>query len=154
MSAIRRIRKELKEILEGSQDHQNVIFSVSPLDDNLFVWTGYIFGPKESPYQGGIFKIVIEFPTNYPFKPPKINFKTKVFHPNISESGVICLDILKNEWSPALSISKVLLSISSLLTDANPNDPLSPNVAYIYKHDKKLFEKKAQEWTTLYAQSL
>jgi ubiquitin-conjugating enzyme E2 D/E len=154
MSAIRRIQKELKEISDETSDHQNKIYSVSPVDGNLFIWTGYIFGPTESPYEGGAFKIVIEFPTNYPFKPPKIYFKTKIYHPNISESGIICLDILKNMWSPALSIPKVLLSISSLLTDPNPNDPLAPEVAHIYKSNKAIFEQTARNWTTMYAQEL
>lgn len=154
MLAFRRIQKELKEIENETKDYQNIIYSVSPSNDNLFLWTGYIFGPVKSPYEGGIFKIVIEFPNKYPFKPPKIYFKTKIYHPNISETGAICLDILKNMWSPALSISKVLFSLSSLLTDPNPNDPLSPEVAYVYKTDKKLFEQTAQEWTTKYAQQL
>jgi ubiquitin-conjugating enzyme E2 D len=156
MSAIKRLQKELRDINVETADHQNMIYSVSPVKgDNLFIWSGYIFGPKESPYQGGIFKIHIEFPSDYPFKPPKIHFNTKIFHPNISESGMICLDILKqSSWSPALSLSKVLFSISSLLTDPNPDDPLSPEVAHVYKSSKKHFETIAREWTEQYAQQL
>ena len=154
MSAIRRIQKELKEIKEESTDHQNMIFSIAPVEDDLFKWSGYIFGPVGSPYQGGIFKINIEYPANYPFKSPKIYFGTRIYHPNISDSGAICLDILKDKWSPALSISKVLLSISSLLTDPNPSDPLAPDVARVYKANKGLFEKTAKLWTINYAQQL
>lgn len=154
MSALRRVQKELKEILTTTNDSQNLIYSVSPTDQNILKWSGYIFGPVNSPYQGGIFRLEIEFPSNYPFKPPKIYFKTKLYHPNISESGSICLDILKNMWSPALSISKVLLSISSLLTDPNPNDPLSSDVAFVYKSNRKLFDQTAREWTAQYAQQL
>ena len=90
-------------------------------------------GPSDSPYQDGVFHLNIHFPTDYPFKPPKITFITKIYHPNINSNGVICLDILKNQWSPALTISKVLLSICSLICDPNPDDPLVPEIANLYK---------------------
>lgn len=64
-------------------------------------------GPPDSPFQGGVFFLNIHFPADYPFKPPKISFTTKIYHPNINAQGGICLDILKNAWSPALTISKV-----------------------------------------------
>ena len=86
-------------------------------------------GPDDSPYAGGIFNLNIHFPSDYPFKPPKMSFTTKIYHCNISGNGSICLDILKEQWSPALTVSKVLLSISSLLTDANPDDPFVPEIA-------------------------
>jgi ubiquitin-conjugating enzyme E2 D/E len=81
-------------------------------------------GPDDSPYTGGVYFMDIHFPADYPFKPPKVSFTTKIYHCNINSNGGICLDILKDQWSPALTISKVLLSICSLLTDANPDDPL------------------------------
>ncbi len=153
MSAIRRLQKELLETQSMVSDQKNLIYSVSPVEDDLFSWTGYIFGSEGSPYQGGAFKISIDYPSNYPFKPPKISFQTKIYHPNISSSGNICLDILKDKWSPALTISKVLMSISSLLTDPNPNDPLSPDVAQIFTNNKAEFNRIAMEWTRKYAQN-
>lgn len=60
----------------------------------------------DSPYQGGVFFLTIHFPTDYPFKPPKVAFTTRIYHPNINSNGSICLDILRAQWSPALTISK------------------------------------------------
>lgn len=120
-------------------------------DENVYKWTGSIIGPDGSPYAGGVFWLDIEFPVDYPFKPPRILFTNKVFHPNINAQGGICLDILKDQWSPALSIGKVLLSISSLLTDPNPKDPLVPEIALLYENDRTKFNQIAREWTLRYA---
>merc|ERR1711998_127099 len=108
-------------------------------------------GPKDSPYANGIFFLDITFPTDYPFKPPKVRFTTKIHHCNVNSNGSICLDILSSQWSPALTISKVLLSICSLLTDPNPDDPLVPDIAKLYKSDRAQFNKTAVEWTAKYA---
>lgn len=108
-------------------------------------------GPPDSPYQGGVFFLTIHFPTDYPFKPPKVAFTTRIYHPNINSNGSICLDILRSQWSPALTISKVLLSICSLLCDPNPDDPLVPEIARIYKTDREKYNELAREWTRKYA---
>jgi len=105
-----------------------------------------------SPYNGGVFFLDIHYPTDYPFKPPKVTFRTRIYHCNINSSGQICLDILKDQWSPALTISKVLLSICSLLTDANPHDPLVGSIAQQLLNDKEAHDKTAAEWTRRYAQ--
>ncbi|XP_019098827.1 PREDICTED: ubiquitin-conjugating enzyme E2 29-like isoform X2 [Camelina sativa] len=126
--ATRRILKELKEL----QRDPPVSCSAGPTGEDMFQWQATIMGPNESPYSGGVFLVNIHFPPDYPFKPPKVVFRTKVFHPNINSNGNIWLDILKDQWSPALTISKVLLSVCSLLTDPNPDDPLVPEIAHIY----------------------
>eukprot|EP00887_Chlorella_sp_A99_P008004 scaffold12.g8004.t1 len=119
-----------------------------------------------SPYAGGVFFLDIHFPPDYPFKPPKVVFRTRIYHCNINSNGAICLDILKDQWSPALTISKVLLSICSLLTDANPgeagggageagkaeDDPLVASIAQQYLADREAHDKTATEWTKRYAQ--
>ncbi|KAH7515111.1 hypothetical protein FEM48_Zijuj11G0161400 [Ziziphus jujuba var. spinosa] len=122
-----------------------------PVAEDMFHWQATIMGPPDSPYSGGVFLVTIHFPPDYPFKPPKVAFRTKVFHPNINSNGSICLDILKEQWSPALTISKVLLSICSLLTDPNPDDPLVPEIAHMYKTDRAKYEATARSWTQKYA---
>ena len=124
--ALKRIQKELKDLEKDPPGN----CSAGPVDEkDLYTWQATIMGPEDSPYAGGIFFLNIHFPTDYPFKPPKCQFTTRIYHPNINSNGSICLDILKDQWSPALTIQKVLLSISSLLTDANPNDPLVLEIA-------------------------
>lgn len=145
--ASKRIQNELKEL----QRDPPSTCSAGPEGDNLYKWEGYIFGPTDSPYEGGVFKLSIEFPEDYPFRPPHVLFLTKVYHPNINASGSICLDILKDKWSPALSIAKVLLSIESLLTDPNPDDPFVPEIANLYKTDRTAYKEQATLWTEAYA---
>jgi len=144
----KRILKEMQELTNES--YTNI--SAGPIDDNnIFVWSATLIGPEDSPYAEGVFLLKINFPNNYPFKPPQITFETKIFHPNISGSGSICLDILQSNWSPALTITKTLLSISSLLTDPNPDDPLDATAGKMYKNNKEEFIKKAKETTQKYA---
>merc|ERR1711970_1163562 len=99
------INKELQDL---SKDPPSTC-SAGPVGDDLFHWQSTIMGPKESPYEGGIFFLNIHFPTDYPFKPPKVQFTTKIYHCNVNNNGSICLDILQSQWSPALTISKGML---------------------------------------------
>ena len=147
-ASIKRITKEYSDL----QKDPPIGCSAGPEnEEDMYHWQGYLAGPEDSPYSGGVFFLKIEFPSDYPFKPPKCQFTTKIYHPNINSNGSICLDILKDQWSPALTISKVLLSISSLLTDPNPDDPLMPDIAQLYKTDIDAFNEKAREWTSMYA---
>merc|ERR1711939_199013 len=146
--ALKRIMKELKDL---SNDPPANCSAGPQTQDDMFTWKATVMGPQGSPYAGGVFFLNVTFPTDYPFKPPKVTFITKIYHCNVNSSGSICLDILKDQWSPALTINKVLLSISSLLTDPNPDDPLVPEIAHIYKTDRSRYTKTAQEWCKKYA---
>ena len=147
MASAKRIRKELDNI----KNDPPVNCSAGPDNDDIFNWSATVMGPQSSPYEGGVFYLNIVFPQNYPFKPPKITFVTKVYHPNINSGGGICLDILKDQWSPALTIDKVLLSICSLLTNPNPDDPLVLDIANQYKNNRVAYDMTAREWTQYYA---
>ena len=108
-------------------------------------------GPEDSPYAGGVYFLNIQFPADYPFKPPRVQFTTRIYHCNVNSNGGICLDILKDQWSPALTTSKVLLSICSLLNDPNPDDPLVPEIATLLKSDREKHDNTAREWCQKYA---
>ncbi|TBU05843.1 ubiquitin-conjugating enzyme [Hamiltosporidium tvaerminnensis] len=142
-----RIFKEIKEMARDPPAN----CSAGPISDQeLDKWNATIIGPEGTPYQDGIFELEITLTPNYPFTAPIVKFKTPIFHCNINE-GHICLDILKNEWSPALTISKVLLSISSLLHDPNPNDPLNRKAADLYINARDEYNRNAREWVKKYA---
>jgi len=148
MSTLRRIKKELDEMTSSPPAN----CSAGPIDDdNLYSWQATIMGPENSPYVDGVFYLKIDFPEDYPFKPPKIYFLTKIYHCNINSSGGICLDILKDQWSPALTISKLLLSICSLMDDPNPDDPLVAEIANLYKVNKYRHDEIATAYTAKYA---
>ena len=144
---MKRIKKELNDISKDPPSN----CTAGPHNDDMFFWDATLFGPRDSPYEGGVFSLRIQFPEDYPFKPPRVGFVTRLYHVNVNDKGGICLDILKDQWSPALTISKVLLSICSLLTDPNPDDPLVPEIAKKFKSDREGFNKIAREWTQKYA---
>ena len=99
--AAQRISKELENLKKDPPAN----CSAGPVGDDIFHWQATLMGPGESPFEGGVFFLDINFPTDYPYKPPRVTFSTKIYHPNINSSGGICLDILKDQWSPAFTIS-------------------------------------------------
>ncbi|XP_037572141.1 ubiquitin-conjugating enzyme E2 D2 [Dermacentor silvarum] len=145
---LKRIKKELDEMT--SDPPSNCSAGLTDAGD-MFNWQATISGPEKTPFEGGVFRLSIFFPNDYPFKPPQVKFITKIYHPNINSNGLICLDILKSQWSPALSVAKVLLSICALMCEPNPDDPLMPDVASVYKHDRTQYNATARKWTREYA---
>ncbi|EJD08521.1 uncharacterized protein FOMMEDRAFT_144366 [Fomitiporia mediterranea MF3/22] len=145
---MKRINREIKDL--GKEDLGDM--TLEPEENNMFVWKASIPGPEGSPYEGGVFNLKVELAQDYPFSAPKFTFTTRIYHMNVSDRGNICIDILKQNWSPALSLYKVLLSLSSLLTDPNPKDPLVPAIASQYVRSRSKHDSTAREWTRLYAQ--
>ena len=146
--ALKRIEKELKKFNEEDPEG---LTAGPPDDSDMFKWDASLKGPENSPYEGGTFNLTMEFPKDYPFKPPKVEFTTKVYHPNVKSTGTICLDILKDAWSPDISVSQILIAIQNLLINPNIEHPLEPDIAKQYKDDKGEYEKTAKEWTEKYA---
>jgi len=142
-----RIKKELERV---SKDPVPGI-SISPVKDNPRYLKIMIAGPHGSPFEGGLFKVEMFLTEHYPMSPPKARFMTKIYHPNIDRLGRICLDVLKDKWSPALGVKSVCLSIQVLLQDPNPDDPLANDVADRWKGDVEGAKKTAAEWTAKYA---
>eukprot|EP00999_Lentomonas_sp_LEN2_P001381 NODE_2417_length_575_cov_124.787946_g2367_i0.p1 GENE.NODE_2417_length_575_cov_124.787946_g2367_i0~~NODE_2417_length_575_cov_124.787946_g2367_i0.p1 ORF type:complete len:150 (-),score=30.01 NODE_2417_length_575_cov_124.787946_g2367_i0:37-486(-) len=125
--------------------------SASPDPDNMRYFRVVVAGPKDSPYEGGVFNLELFLPDEYPMVPPKVRFLTKIYHPNIDKLGRICLDILKKNWSPALQIRSVLLSVQALLSAPNPDDPLANDVAQHWKENEQDAMKVAAQWTKQHA---
>ena len=125
--------------------------TISPVNGDVRYLQITLQGPDGTPYQGGVFGLEMFLTENYPMEPPVVRFTTKVYHPNIDFVGRICLDILKNSWSPALQVVKVLLSIQSLMAEPNLSDPLNNKVAKHWTDNKADALATAQKWTKMYA---
>ena len=117
----------------------------APMDTNIMMWQAVIFGPDDTPWEGGTFKLVLEFTEDYPNKAPQVRFLTKMFHPNIYNDGQICLDILQNQWSPIYDISAILTSIQSLLCDPNPASPANSEASRLYNENRREYNRRVRE---------
>eukprot|EP00616_Rhizochromulina_sp_CCMP1243_P019379 CAMPEP_0118971952 /NCGR_PEP_ID=MMETSP1173-20130426/8424_1 /TAXON_ID=1034831 /ORGANISM="Rhizochromulina marina cf, Strain CCMP1243" /LENGTH=148 /DNA_ID=CAMNT_0006921457 /DNA_START=43 /DNA_END=489 /DNA_ORIENTATION=- len=147
MALPRRITKETQRLMAEPVPG----ISATPYEDNLRYFNVAIAGPDDSPYMHGTFKLELFLPADYPMAPPKVRFLTKIYHPNVDKLGRICLNILKDKWSPALQIRTVLLSIQGLLSAPNPDDPLDNGVAEVWKSDEQAAMDTARQWTAEFA---
>ena len=147
MALSTRIVKETEKLAKESPP--GII--ASPTAENPRYFKVVVAGPTSSAYEGGIFNLELFLPEDYPMVPPKVRFLTKIYHPNIDKLGRICLDVLKDKWSPALQIRTVLLSIQALLSAPNPDDPLANDVAEHWKKNEADAIEVARMWTMQYA---
>lgn len=119
--------------------------SASPVsDESLFLWDATIFGPEETPFEGGIFSLRMQFSERYPDKPPRVRFTTPMFHANVYSDGNICIDILQDKWTPCHNVCSVLMSILSMLTDPNCSSPANPEAAQLYMKDRTAYNRRVR----------
>lgn len=145
MATLKRLQKEVKNILQSDECKKNG-FVFEQQNDSLNEWIAYINGPPDTPYAEGRYKLKISIDNRYPFHPPHVHFLTKTYHPNIGSDGSICLDILKNQWSPALTLEKVLFSIQLLLATPNAEDPLNGDAGSLYKKNRAAYDAKVKSY--------
>ncbi|KAL2557244.1 Ubiquitin-conjugating enzyme E2 19 [Forsythia ovata] len=139
-SVLKRLQSELMALMMSGDSG----ISAFPEEDNIFHWKGTITGSKDTVFEGTEYKLSLSFPSDYPFKPPKVKFETSCFHPNFDMHGNICLDILQDKWSSAYDVRTILLSIQSLLGEPNTSSPLNTQAASLWGNQeeyRKMVEK-------------
>ncbi|KAJ3066886.1 hypothetical protein HDU98_009857 [Podochytrium sp. JEL0797] len=146
--------QELADILATPSDQ----FTAGPVSDNdLLLWEAKLTGPVGSTYQGGVFTVNLTFTNDYPFKPPKVKFLTKIYHPNVDEDGSICIGVLKPEvWKPSNKINDILHSLILILEQPNADDAINTSVAEVMNNPaggKEKYQKTVKEWIKKYATS-
>ncbi|XP_066213945.1 ubiquitin-conjugating enzyme E2 D2B-like [Saccopteryx leptura] len=145
--AVRRLTKELLDMSQNPSEH----YSVGPVGDNMLEWQGNIMGPKDSPYDRGVFIIKMIFPWSYPFNPPKIIFITPIYHPNVDRYGAVSMELFWSGWSSKIIVSQILQSVRSLLGQPSIEDVSNLEIGSLYLEDRAKFHSKARELTEKYA---
>lgn len=149
MAATRRLQKELQDLRKANL---RCFRDIRVDESNLLSWQGLIV-PENAPYSKGAFRIEITFPAEYPFKPPKILFRTKIYHPNIDEKGQVCLPIVSVEnWKPATKTDQVIQALVALVNEPEPEHPLRTDLAEEYSRDRKKFFKNAEDFTKKFSE--
>jgi ubiquitin-conjugating enzyme E2 A len=137
----RRLMRDFKRL----QTDPPVGVTATPHPDNIMIWNAVIFGPEDTPFEDGTFRLELQFNETYPNNPPEVKFLTRMFHPNVYRTGHLCLDILQNRWSPTYDVAAVLTSIQSLLHDPNPSSPANAQAAQMYTSNRKEYERIVRE---------
>ncbi|KAJ1679496.1 Ubiquitin-conjugating enzyme E2 2 [Spiromyces aspiralis] len=139
--ARRRLMRDFKRL----QRDPPVGISGAPCPDNIMKWNAVIFGPADTAFEDGTFKLVLEFDETYPTKPPSVKFVSPIYHPNVYGTGDICLDILQNRWSPTYDVAAILTSVQSLLPDPNPRSPANAEAAALYQENPKEYYRRVRQ---------
>lgn len=147
--ATRILLKEIRKLSEELEENSG--FMARPKEDNMMEWNASVVGPDEYPYQGGQFELTLHFSFDFPLRPPRVHFSTRIFHPNVDTCGNVCAHFLKEQWKPFFSISYILSAITSLLLYPNTDNPVSNRIADMYLNNRETFEVMAREFTFKYA---
>ena len=141
------------QVLALEQGHSTTNFSITLIDDDPYHYQATMLGPPDSPFEGGIYRLNMQFSHKYPLQPPEVTFITKIFHPNISDDGKICINILYNDWCAALRIETILLSIQSIFTspDVIAALPVNNEAANLYTKNRDEYDQHGRWYTKTYA---
>uniref|UniRef100_A0A5S6QHI0 E2 ubiquitin-conjugating enzyme n=1 Tax=Trichuris muris TaxID=70415 RepID=A0A5S6QHI0_TRIMR len=149
MSASRRLQKELADLKSSKLA---VFRDIEVTEENILQWRALLI-PDREPYNKGAFKVQFDFPAEYPFKPPKISFLTKIYHPNVDEKGQLCLPIILPEnWKPATKTEHIIQSLVNLVNEPEPDHSLRSEIAEEFLRNRNKFLKTAEEYTRKYSE--
>ena len=154
----KRLHKEYTDLLKNSEEFAS-LFKAGPKiqktlkpdgsiqeDMNFLSWSSVVHGQSGTPYEGRKFMVTMDFPIEYPMKPPRVKFLSRIYHPNISVDGDVCIDILKQNWTPAFGIEKIMLCLLCILDEPNGNDPLNIEAGRLFLEDRAIFNTKAKSY--------
>jgi ubiquitin-conjugating enzyme E2 G2 len=154
-TAFKRLTREYRELTVNPPEG---IVAGPVSEDNFFLWEALIMGPDGTPYEGGVFTAVLQFPFDYPLNPPKMVFKDRLWHPNVYPNGEVCISILhppgddpthyelsSERWSPVQSVEKILISVVSMLAEPNIESPANVDAAKMWRDDRKQFNEKVKQ---------
>lgn len=150
--AMRRIRKEI----ECLDKDPNPYLAINPSKESLYKWKASVMGPENTPYYGGVFHLDIQIPERYPFEPPKLYFKTRIYHPNIDwNTGFVSLELLGRGWSPAIDIKSALEMVRIIMEEPDPDNPIFNHeqikISRLCMVNRNMFNETARRWTLYYA---
>ncbi|KAK7203690.1 ubiquitin-conjugating enzyme/RWD-like protein [Myxozyma melibiosi] len=154
LASTRRLLKEFRAAQKSSSDSEEELVRIRPVSENdLLHWVGYIRGSKGTLYEGGRWNIDIQVPKTYPLHPPEIKFITPICHPNVNwKDGLVCLDILKGQWTAAWTLQSACMAILVLLSDPEPNSPLNVDIANLVRSgDEEAAASLVHYFTAKYA---
>jgi len=150
-TAAARLQKELKDSVKNPTEGIKIEL---PDEANIFQWNVWIKGPPDTPYDGGIFKLEVNFPKDYPNTPPGVKFLSEMWHPNVYNDGRVCISILHTPdptnpqessdecWRPIHTVESIVMSIISMLADPNINSAASVDASKQYRDKPKDFKEK------------